>query len=112
MTVVTAIKTRLRRNTLNKEVQVSFRVTPELDHRIGDLAKYHGRNRSDEMRLALFVHNARATLAYLNSPDGELELGERLHEARQQVERDLEELEAEVYAHRLPPMLGSDLVMH
>lgn len=51
----------------NHDVQLSVRVPRQAAARLSDLATHHGRTRSEEIRAALEIHDARATLAYLKT---------------------------------------------
>jgi hypothetical protein len=75
------------------QAQVAFRVPPDLRARLVQIAEYHGRSLSQEMRHAAMVHDCKATLAYLHTPDGSAELGDRIDQARAQVRADLTKLE-------------------
>jgi hypothetical protein len=89
--------------------QVTFRAPQSMAARLGELARYHGRNFSEEVRLALAVHDARATLRYLGTEDGAAEVGDDLERVRDEVEADLRDLEAATYKRRPPfpiPMLN------
>jgi len=100
----------MKSDVVNADVPVSFRVAPEVDDRITQLARYHGRSRSGELRMAVAMHDTRATLEYLRSTEGEADLGEAVAEAREQVAQDLRELEQMAYRPR--PSLGTRSVMH
>lgn len=81
---------------------ITFRIHQTLYDRLKDLAEYHGRSISDEARRALEIHHVEAMLAYLQTPEGKAEMGDRLPDARRQVKSDLAELIKETY--RRPPM--------
>lgn len=78
--------------------QVAFRAPQELAARVEQLANYHGRSPSAELRLALAVHNARATLRFLDTTEGKT--GSDREQTRGKVEADLRRLEAEAYQPR------------
>src|SRR5687767_4543467 len=80
--------------------QVTFRVPQSLAARLGELARYHGRNFSEEVRLALAIHDGRMTLRYLETEDGAAEVGQDLERLRHTVEADLRKLEAATYERR------------
>jgi|GEM_PF-4011416 len=94
-----------RKRTDPGEVTISTRVTPEIDQRFDQLAEFHGRSKSEEVRWAMIVFDAMATLDYLHGPEAKAELSPaELRKARKQVEADLHEFTAQALrkAPRLP----------
>jgi hypothetical protein len=72
--------------------------------RIEQLAMVHGRTLSAELRAAIGVHAARATLAYLDTPQGTAGISSsELGRLRVHVEGDLRT--AEEHAYPSPPRL-------
>jgi predicted transcriptional regulator len=86
----------------DKLINVGFRMSPEIDQRLNELSTYHGRSKSEEVRLAIAVHDARSTLSYLKTPEGRAELGDGVRDAIRTVERDLRDLERATYRPRPP----------
>lgn len=84
----------------NQEVTISFRVSPEVEARIGQLAGYLGRSRSDVLRHAVAVFDTQLTLAYLQTTEAADELGDRLPEAQASAKRALRELSKAAYTPR------------
>lgn len=74
------------------EVQITVRIPHVLNERISELAAYHGRSRSAEVRTMLAYFDASATLAALHEPEAEADLGEAIHAMREEVKRDLAEI--------------------
>jgi predicted transcriptional regulator len=81
----------------HNDVQLTFRVPESVARRIDELAAFHGRARSAEIRWALQVHAARSTLRYLDTAEAAAELGDELEAARATVEADLRGFEAAAY---------------
>jgi predicted transcriptional regulator len=73
-------------------VILNFRVSREVAERVQQLAAYHVRTRSDEMRLALALYDTQATLAYLQTPEAKAELGRDLPDAQRRVKAGLRDL--------------------
>lgn len=71
---------------------VIFRCTPEVKQRVAIVAKVHGRDPSEEMRLAWAYYDTAAMLAYLQTDAARTELGDDLPAAVENVKRNLAEL--------------------
>lgn len=82
---------------------ITLRVEPDLARRLRELAAYHGRSISDEMRTALRLHDMRAMEAFLRTADGEQEArdaGDDPAEVRRRLRADLVAVEASTYMPR------------
>lgn len=77
---------------------LTVRITPSVEARFKNLAAFHGRNLSEEVRVALAFFDASATLAYLRTPEGEAETGAGHAEAVEELEADLIELSRRAFA--------------
>jgi predicted DNA-binding protein len=86
----------------DNERQLAARVSPEMQRAFADFATYHGRSISEELRVAIDVHIACATLAYLGRPEALEELGspEQVKEATKRVKADMERLSSDAYRPR------------
>jgi hypothetical protein len=85
---------------------VTARLPSRTRRAIEQLATAHGRSLSAELRAAIGVHAARATLAYLDTPQGTAGISSgELSRLRVQVEKELRT--AEKYAYPAPPRLAS-----
>lgn len=85
------------------EVVISTRVTPEIEERYEQLAAYHGRSKSSEVRWALILFDTLATLDYLHSDDakGELSAAE-LRKARENVKSALHDFAGQAFGRPQP----------
>lgn len=92
-------------NNPNKNATIHVQIGDAMDARLGELARYHGRGKSAEVRRALAIHDAQSTLAYLQTPEAEVELGpEELERAKGVVKEDLADLISTTYSRPgLPP---------
>jgi hypothetical protein len=91
------------------DIQLSVRVPRRTALRVADLAAHHGRTKSEEFRLALELHDARATLAYLKTSQVSEDLGADVAQREQdRVEAALQRLEDTTYG----PRPGLPLVNH
>jgi hypothetical protein len=89
----------------DRETFVGYRETPEVVRRMDDVAAYFGHTRSEMNRFAWAMCDVRATLAYLDTPEGRLEAEENggVELAREELLADLGELEAAAFRPRKPP---------
>lgn len=71
---------------------LGVQLTPEQDDRLAELAAYHGRSKAEEARRALALFDVATTAAYLETPEGALELGDDLEAAKADVRERLHEL--------------------
>jgi predicted transcriptional regulator len=81
---------------------IHVRVGETVADRLDQLAAYHGRSRSEEVRRALAIHDCQATLAYLQTPDAKAELGGDLAGAQATVKAELADLIR--FTYRRPEM--------
>jgi predicted transcriptional regulator len=86
---------------MSESPKVCVRVPDAVADHLDDVAHWTGRGRSEEVRIAISLHNLRATLAWLNTPEATAEVGE-VAKARAEVKADLAKLEATAYG--LPPV--------
>lgn len=91
--------------------QITCKVPAALLERLDEIARYHGRSRSAELRVALSMHDCGSTLAYLMTSEAEAELSEgEIEQARETVKADLEELGRKAYGRpMLRPPSGPEL---
>jgi predicted transcriptional regulator len=69
-----------------------FRAAPEVHRRVDELAAAHGRDRSEELRMAVAYFDTAATLAQLQTPEAKAELGKAHAAAVKKVKDDLRDL--------------------
>ena len=80
------------------------------DHEmLRQLAVHQGRSRGDVVRNAIAIHYMEATLAYLQSPEAEAELGDELADAQRKVKADLAKAVREAFQRPQIEPLGSAL---
>jgi predicted transcriptional regulator len=87
---------------LKKTVPVTFKVTPESNQRISELAEHHGRTRPELIRLALAMFDRSSYLAYLDTPEAAAELGDEIHRERAEVVQTLHDCERKAFGPRRP----------
>lgn len=86
---------------------LGVQLSPEQDDRLTELAEYHGRSKAEEARRALAIFDVASTLAYLQTPEGELELGDDLERAKEDAQQQLHELIAATTRPALSPYRAS-----
>ena len=88
-----------------KTAMIAFRAARDVADRIEQVSEYHGRPRSEELRLAWAVHDLRSVLASLDTAEALERLGPDAIEATRGTCRErLAELERRAY--RVPQMIA------
>lgn len=77
--------------------RISLRAPIGLFDRMAELARLHGRGACEEIRLALYTHDCRATLRWLDTPEAAIELGDQFDATRTRLQTDLEACETAAF---------------
>jgi predicted transcriptional regulator len=94
------------------DTAVTIRLPKALAERVEELAQYHGRSTPEEWRLFAAYADTVSTAEYLQTPQAEAELGDRVGEARAKVKDDLRRLHRAVFKPPTPPLAPGDPMLN
>ena len=92
------------------DVQLSVRMPRRTADRITDLAAHHGRTRSEELRIALALHDAQSSLAHLNLMERSGAIpADVASRKRTRIQKGLRRLREEAFGPRPALLIPDDL---
>jgi hypothetical protein len=88
--------------------RIHFRVSPEVQARVHELAALHGRDPSEEMRMAWRLFDLQSSLAWLMTDEAKAAFGDEHAASVEDVKSDLRALTARAFPHPRGPLLDPD----